>query len=300
MTDSVSSGEDAFNALLDLGYSEREISEMVKSKSMEFQGFMSKEAILLMVAKKCGIAVGEAGREEGLSVEFEQNDEIDYDELTISIERLDENMSNLVLLGRVQSVFPIREFARKDGSRGVVGSFLINDGTGSTKIVLWDQQTDVMRSEFFEEGQIVQVIGAYSKLGRNDLVEVHLAKTGKIVLDPKNVDFSRFPLLKISKLNIDNIKKSNGYIPELEGVVAEIDQLKEFTKKTGEKSFLLHFVLRDSSGLISVLVWGMEAIKCLKKIDIGKAIRLENPYLKRNQKTGIKELHLTPRSKHFP
>ncbi|MBD3253781.1 MAG: hypothetical protein GF383_01745, partial [Candidatus Lokiarchaeota archaeon] len=181
MTDSVSSGEDAFNALLDLGYSEREISEMVKSKSMKFQGFMSKEAILLMVAKKCGIAVGEAGREERLSAEFERNDEIDYDEFTISIGELDENMSNLVLLGRVQSIFPIREFTRKDGSQGVVGSFLINDGTGTTKIVLWDQQTDVMRSDFFEKDQIVQVIGAYSKLGRNDLVEVHLAKTGKIV-----------------------------------------------------------------------------------------------------------------------
>jgi len=44
---------------------------------------------------------------------------------------------------RISKVYETREFTRKDGSTGKVRNVVIEDETGSCRLVLWDDDTDI-------------------------------------------------------------------------------------------------------------------------------------------------------------
>ena len=65
-----------------------------------------------------------------------------------------------------------------------------------------------------------------------------------------------------------------GFVNKISGVVSEIEEFKELTLKNGEKSFLLKFILSDNDTSVRVVVWGMNAVNCLKMINEGDIIEL--------------------------
>ncbi len=135
-----------YQSLLEAGFSEKEIFDKIKKKGDEYQGFMSKQAILVLIAKECGlnIQISDADRE----IYVTNDEEIDYDEFKIDISEVTENMSNIVILGRIGKIFNVNSFHRKDGTLGNVGSFLIYDNSGSIKIVLWGEHVKIMNEKY--------------------------------------------------------------------------------------------------------------------------------------------------------
>ncbi len=95
------------------------------------------------------------------------------------IKDITENMRNISIHGKVENINKIRDFIRKDGSHGRVGSFSVSDETGTIRIVLWDNKCSVLSQKNFAVGKQVKIVNAYSKLnifyGKND-VEIHFGK----------------------------------------------------------------------------------------------------------------------------
>ncbi|TFG00563.1 MAG: DUF2240 family protein [Promethearchaeota archaeon] len=299
-----------YQKLTEAGLSEQEIKEEIKRKEREFKGFITPQGALFLIAKENGIEILSSQIDPELYEEVKQ--EIDYNEFTILISDLRENLTNIVLLGKITHTFPINEFMRKDGTSGNVGSFLISDTSGSTKIVLWDDHTKIMQTEFFKIGTIIRVINCYCKKGLKDRLEVHLSKQGRVQLNPDDITEKQKTLLEQIEISISN--KSNnssaddhkdinikdllgldGFIKEISGMV-KIDELKEFDRDDGEKSFLLRFRLYDETSSINVLVWGMQAIEILRMIENGIKIKLMNVFIEKNEYNNIEELHFTKKS----
>ena len=299
--------DELYDTLMNAGLSEDEIEKQILQKAEDFQGFITKKGILFLIAKEMGLSIQSSEIEPELYEEFEED--IDYDEFTIKISEVQENMSNIVLLGRIQKNLGIRHFNRKDGTPGVVGSFLLNDGTKSIKIVLWSDHVKVMESEYFKINEIVRIIGAYSKMGINKLLEIHLGKKGKILLSPKNINPGKIPQIRpnliesVPKMNnnpnkiIQKIQNLNGFIKNVEGVITNIDEFKEIDKKNGEKSFLLKLIISDETSSIKLILWDMKAIECLRLINVGDYILLSNVLIKTNSYTGEKEITFTQYSR---
>ncbi|NVM17015.1 MAG: hypothetical protein HWN80_04815 [Candidatus Lokiarchaeota archaeon] len=299
--------DELYQKLLDSGISEAELEKQVRYKESEFGGFMSKQGILFIIAKENGIYIQSPEISERLYEEFEE--EIDYDEFTIELSELKEEMRNIVLLGKILQINEPREFARKDGTIGKVVSFLFGDGSQKTKVILWDEKVDLIKNEYFRVNELIRVIGAYCKKGKNDNLEVHLGKRGKIIISPEIAN-------KELKLRLDNIKdniqnKTNSkiksslrikelierfnYITQIRGQV-QIEVFKEITKKSGEKTFLLKLLLSDDSTTIRVIIWGMNAIECLKLINDSDTAVISNVSVKLNKYTDEKELVFTKNS----
>ena len=299
--------EELYQKLIDSGISEAELEKQVRNKESEFGGFMSKQGILFIIAEENGIFVQSPEISEQEYGEFEE--EIDYDEFTIALSELKEEMRNIVLVGKVLQIYDPREFFRKDGSIGKVGSFLFGDGSQKIKIILWDDKVDIVNNEFFRVGELIRIIGCYCKKGRNNKLEVHLGKRGKIILSPVISD-------KKLKMRTDNIKvdipsemKSNikltsrikelvdkfNYITRIQGQI-QIEAFKEITKKSGDTTFLLKILLSDDSTTIRVLIWGMNAIECLKIISNSATVVISNVVVKENKYTNEKELVFTKNS----
>ena len=93
------------------------------------------------------------------------------------------SLSNIYISGKVEKINDVRDFMRKDGSHGRVGSFSISDETGTIKIVLWDNNCSLLSQNNITVGKRVKIVNAYSKInsfyGKNDL-EIHFGKFSKL------------------------------------------------------------------------------------------------------------------------
>jgi replication factor A1 len=277
------------------GLKEIDIEEKIKDKVSEFSGFITNEGAAFLVAKDLGLNVSSPFIEGDPNAFLEQ--EIDYDEFTIPINEIREGMSNIVILGFISRIFQPREFQRKDGTLGKVGSFYLSDPSGTVKIVVWDEKVDLLSSKYFREGEIVRFIGGYAKIGRNEEIEVHLGKKGKLEVAPKEVnkklmnELKEFresenpktfePIVK-DTIKIEQLNSEEGFYHEITGTISKILDFKEFTKDDGTKSFLLKLCLEDETGNIPVLVWDMKAIECLKLIEEGVRVKITQFTVKYN------------------
>ncbi|MFW9819180.1 MAG: hypothetical protein ACFFE5_06180 [Candidatus Thorarchaeota archaeon] len=305
----VERAEEIYQALLDAGISEQEINENITEKEAEFQGFMTKPAILYLIAKEHGINVDSTENKEILNHITEEI--IDYNDFAIPISSILENMRNIVIIGKLETVFQVRDFNKKDGTPGRVGSFKICDNFDCINVVLWNENVKIMENELFKKGEIIQIIGVYSKKGTDGKLEVHLGKDGKIILAPENVKLPQIVVLKKksehsteslnenskkkSKWTVQNLFEKEGFIRFITGVV-EVEFFKELTLKNGDKSFLLKLILSDESASIKVNVWGIQAVECLKVITDGAPVKLSNLIIKENSYSNEKELNFTKKS----
>ena len=94
--------DELYQKLLDSGISEAELEKQVQNKESEFGGFMSKQGILFIIAKENGIYIQSPEISDQLYEEFEE--EIDYDEFTIQLSEIKEEMRNIVLLGKILQI----------------------------------------------------------------------------------------------------------------------------------------------------------------------------------------------------
>jgi replication factor A1 len=291
--------DDLYQKLLESGFSEEELERQVQSKEKEFGGFMSKQGILFIIAK-------ETDNNEQLYKEFEG--EIDYDDFTIDISEVKESMSNIVLLGKILQIYETREFTRKDGTPGIVGSFLLGDISQTIKVILWDDKVDITKNKFFRKNELIRIIGGYCKMGRDNRLEVHLGRKGRIVLSPENVnknvenklnnleyDQNQINLPQKSTSKIKDLIERFNYIKKVQGLI-QIEEFKEINTKTGEKTFLLKIILSDESKEIRIIIWGMNAIECLKVLSNGDFVEITNLAVKQNAYTDEKELLFTKHS----
>jgi len=297
--------DELYQQLLDLGMSEQELEKKVKNKVEEYGGFMSKQGVLFIIARENGLDLRSPDIDDYLYDELEE--EIDYDEFTIDISDLKEGMTNIVLLGKVLTAQKVREFVRKDQSAGKVCSFLLGDSTGTVKIVLWDERTDIVNQEYFKPDEFIRVVGGYAKLGQNEAIEVHLGKKGTLILSPEVNGKKREQLEALSiavsgdftpKNNLKPLSQAlqeNKFVSVAKGNVL-IEEFKELELKSGDKSFLLSFLLETVDTTIRVKAWGMQAVECLKVINDGDFVSITNLAVKENKYTAEKELSFTKNS----
>lgn len=295
-----------YQSLLEAGFSENEIFDKINKKNDEYQGFMSKQAILVLIAKECGLNVQISDAD--IEIYATNDEEVDYDEFKIDISNVTENMSNIVILGRIGKIFNVNSFRRKDSTLGNVGSFTIYDNSGSIKIVLWGDLVKIMNEKYFLTNELIRIIGGYSKKGLGNKLEVHLGKRSKILLSMEDIDLKKVPVIKrfkssdisrAEKIMIDDLNNENKrdkFIAQIKGNVDNIE-FKEQDSKEGGISFLLKFVIYDNKSSIGVVVWGMKAIELLRLINKGDSVILSNFLIKYNDFTKDNEIHLLKNSK---
>lgn len=304
-----SSEHEIYEKLLKIGFSEKDLQKEMEKKAKEFGGYVSEQAILFILAKENGININALELENREYEDYQESmDEIDYDEFSINISELEEGMQKVVLMGKILKVFAPREFVRKDGSIGRVGSFYIIDTTGEVKIVVWNEKTECLNNEYFTSDQLIRIIGGFTKSNKDGILEVHLGNKSEIILAPQDIPMSKKKELnavskKQKKLETqrkntmqlyDLISRYN-YIRKILGYI-KVENFHEITKKNGEKTFLLKCILSDNSMSIRLVVWGMNAVQMFKLIQDGDYVLLQNLMVKENSYTEEKELIYTQKS----
>ena len=233
--------------------SEEEVQKLIKEKVEKFSGLLTEQGAAFMVGKELG--VGEQPAEE------------------IKISELEEGMKGIEVKGKIETVFPVKEFER-NGKKGKLQSIIISDGEGEIRTTLWNDQID--KYDLTRGSEVIVTNGIVSTY--NEKKQLGLGFNGELkVLKKVEAKFEKLSDLKGGMRGINVIGKLLRKFP-----------VKEFD--SGErKGKLCNFQFGDETALLRATAWNEQADK-VWQFNEGDALELMNAYTKEGM-FGV-ELHI--------
>ncbi|MDY6959382.1 MAG: OB-fold nucleic acid binding domain-containing protein, partial [Halobacteriota archaeon] len=183
---------------------------------------------------------------------------------------------NACFIGKVTQLSEINEFAREDGTVGRVVNMTLADETGSIRTAIWDEYTDLVRSNELKIGITLKVSG-YVKEGYSG-TEVNVGKNGGIEPVDQEIEVRRHKIKEISPdMSVVNVI----------GKIIDISDIRTFQRKDETEGKVKNLVVGDETGKIRVVIWGeMSSLE----VDVGSVVDISNGYSKENY--GSVEVHL--------
>ena len=250
--------------------------ELIEKKKEELGGLITDKSAAMLVAKELGLNLFDKFVSEG----------------KIDINKLKPGMRNVTLIGRVLHIFPIREFM-VDNRKNEVVSLILGDETGEIRVVFWNSShIKLIKEGEIKRNDILRIIGADVREGRDGNAEVHVGSKGKIVVNPEDVDSEKIPKVSGKRLKIEELR-ANMYNIVLRGIIKKKSSLTSFEK--GEKQGkLLTAILGDETGEIRVVFWNEKAEEA-EKLNEGNIVELEGVYTRSGRMESL-EVHVDSES----
>ncbi len=245
-------GIDEIYSKLSKSISKEEFAEKVNEKVEQMGGLCDEKTAAMLVAHDLGL--NETGRSSQKIVDIKSDS------------------GNVSFIAKVVSVFPTREFTRSDGTMGRVGNLLVADETGSIRVTLWDDKTDLVNQGFIEISQNLQ-LGGYVKEGYSG-VEVNIGSNGVLSQTDEEIQVKN-PSTKIS-----DIKDGMGSI-NVVGRLLDISDVRTFNKKDGSKGSVGNITIGDDTGKIRITLWDDKTDK-MTELHLGDAVEVINGYAREN------------------
>lgn len=172
--------------------------------------------------------------------------ELGASEVLIKIGKIKPEMGTVAFTGRVLSISEIKEFMRGDGSTGRVANLTVGDETGTIRVALWDEATDLIKSGDVKSDQCLKIHGM-AKEGYTG-TEVSLGRSGSL----EEVDLDIKP--RVEPFKISEVQRDMGEV-NLIAAVVDPGEAREFARKDGSKGFVRTVLLGDETGKIRISLW---------------------------------------------
>jgi ssDNA-binding replication factor A large subunit len=176
--------------------SDEEVQKRIIEKQRELSNLVSKDGAAYIIAKEMGIEL------------FEKKEE-----RRLQIKNIVPKIRVLNINARIVRIFPVKEFESK-GRKGKVASLILGDESGTARLTLWDQQTDIV--DKVKEGMAVEVFGGYTREDQRGGAEIRLSKSGGL----KILENSDLP--EVSQMQRPSAKAGSTIAELKEGDTAEI------------------------------------------------------------------------------
>ena len=195
-----------------------------------------------------------------------------FEEKITTIADLKGDMDAVTIICRVNSMYPLTEFKRQDGTTGKRASFIAQDESGTVRVVLWGENANVKLSD----GGIVKIENAYTRLGLNSEVEVQVGSRSRVMPSEKTL---MLPVLEKKspqgELSIADVK------PDLKGFTAAGRVVRIYPPRDYANGKMASLILADKTGSIRVVLWN-EKSDIASELKEGDAVKITNAYAKAN------------------
>ena len=183
------------------------------------------------------------------------------------ISEIKRDMSEVNLTACVLDPGTVREFARKDGSKGLVRTVLLGDETGKIRLTLWNEQAKMD----LEEGETLEIMNGSSR-ERYGSVEVQASGSTVVRKSSRTVSF-REKIVPIAELEA-------GMLCSVEGFVTGLGEVREFQRPDGQPGRVANIYISDDTGRVKVALWG-DHVQLLEGLDLGHRAQLMDAQVKR-------------------
>ncbi|MFH1473750.1 MAG: DUF2240 family protein [Candidatus Aenigmatarchaeota archaeon] len=190
--------------------SKEETEKRIIEKQEELSNLVSKEGAAYIIAKEMGIEL------------FPEKTQT---ERRLEIKNIIPQIRDLNLNARIVNIFPVKEFESK-GRKGEVASIILGDQTGTIRMSLWDQQTEMI--DKLKPGMAVEVFGGYTRENGIGGVEIRLSGRGGVkILEQSDLpEISKMRTEKKTRSNIIDVKE--GEFTELRAAVVQLFETNFF------------------------------------------------------------------------
>ena len=141
----------------------KEIIKRIKNKKIKLGNFLTDETAARIIASDLGVEIAKPPIE-----------------LKIQIKDLISGLNDVSLVVKLISVFPPKTFKRKDWTEGKFATLLVSDKSGTLRVILWDNNVDLIETGKIKKDQIIQISHGYVREGWNGKPELHMGNKGKI------------------------------------------------------------------------------------------------------------------------
>lgn len=216
----------------------------------------------------------------------ESEEQIKVTKIVQQIKDIKDGMGDLNLTGKVLEISDVRTFQRKDGNAGKVGNLLLGDATGTTRVTLWDEKTDILTD--IKYGDTVEVINGYTQENTfSHKVELQIGNQGMIRKSEKQIEYKEkaIPIADITAEMTDI---------NIFGKVLDISVMRTFEKKNGSPGRVRNLLLGDATGKISVSLWD-EKTDFLEEVNFDETVEVLHADSRENVFSQQVELNLGAR-----
>jgi replication factor A1 len=193
-----------------------------------------------------------------------------------TIKDVKNGLNDIDVLGRVLSIGQIREFQRRNGQTGIVGSLFLMDESGSIRVTLWDDST-VMLSQM-SVNDILLIEGGNTREGIGGRPELNVGSLGEVTINPPGVQGERLPQALTGTVNIGDLKVGMQNVI-VEGRLIEEPIIRNITTRDGEDLRVASLRISDSSGDVDVSLW-RDLVDKVVSTNKGASIKITNAYIK--------------------
>ena len=267
---------------------------------LKHQSEYEKNDILVMIQEKRNELGPEVINDESAAMIVARELGVDLLKMSPSarqrIEDIDETTKNVSgLVGRVDRIGEVRTFKRKDdSSEGRVASIFISDETGSIRVALWDDKTQAITEDYISVGSIVQIRGAYVKIGLDNTPELNLGRVGTISsLEKDEIEELGVVFEERSKNDVMKISGllESTYDISLKVEIQRVFRISTFTKKDGNEGKVLSTIAADDTGSTRLVFWDDKADE-VEGIEPGGVIGVSHAYTRPNRDGSDIEVHV--------
>jgi len=259
-------------------YERNDILKMIEEKRQELgPEVINDESAAMIVARELGVDLHQVAPNARQRIE-------DITEST-------RNIAGLV--GRVDSIGSVRTFQRKEGGEGKVANIFISDETGSIRVALWDEMTQAIDSGELSIGSVIQIRGAYVKMGLGDSLELNLGRMGNIkILEDDEIEELGIDFTKASTGSETKIAdlQENMFDIAVKAKIQRVFQSSTFTRKDGSEGKVLAMIVSDDSGSSRFVFWDDKADE-MEGAEPDENIRISRAYTRSGRNDNEVEVH---------
>lgn len=251
--------------------SREQILENLKVERSKTGGLIADETLLRLIAARYGVEIPK-----------------DHTESRFYVNDLVPGLNDVTVTGRVISVYPSRKFEGEKA--GKLASILIADKTSTLRVILWNEQAELVETSKIKAGQIVRLLHGYTRENRKGELELHLGSKSQIEIEPENAKADDYPTIAKFVTKISNIDNTLREV-HLVGKVKALFPTFKFTRTDMSEGTVLRFILADETGEVLVVAWNEKAEELEKILKMNVNLQLVNAKVKENSK-GKLEVHV--------
>jgi len=264
-------------------YERKDILKMIEEKRNELgREVINDESAAMIVARELGVDLHQ------ISPKARQR-----------IEDITETTRNIALTAKVINIGTVRTFSRKEGGgEGKVASIMVSDETGSIRVVLWDEKTNIVAQdsesdEVISIDDVIQIRGAYVKKGLGDALELNLGRMGLIrVLEEYEIDDLDIDFGDTSEDQKISDLKDGLFNVSMKVQVQRVFKLSTFTRqRDGSEGKVLSIVGADETGTVRLVFWDDKASD-MENAEEGEVIHLRGTNTRLNRDGTEVEVHV--------
>lgn len=177
-----------------------DIIKKINEKELEFSSMISRVGAAYIVGNELGVDLVKPINKQ------------------LKISSIVPRMQNVNFIGKVVRISRVKEFETGDG-KGKVLNIVFGDETGTIRLSLWNEKTDVFSE--IHEGDVLEIIGGYTKKDYRGYTEVRLSNYGNLrkvadveinVMETSHDEFEGYKDLRLDSVSEDEFVHVKAYL----------------------------------------------------------------------------------------